>query len=319
MPDPMVPLKSLNGHPIRDAAVWPVISPGYSENTAYPLNSHVVVNNILYRNIHPIDSEGEVWTVEHWAETTVDEELRLGIQQGIDALHVLATEYDPTHSYSVDEYVMKNGVFYRCISKIQNGEEWEPLHWTEVTVADELGDQRTELHTLGDIVVPEYDAELPYPKNSYVRKDGIMYRSLTDIAGLELWDINKWEPCTVESELGNSRTTDKFTQDSIAPEYSQDRTYSAGALVMHNGKLYRCISAVTVAEPFNAIHWSLTSVANEVSMTDISSIFGFYIDEDGYIAQNITSDGIDPSSVNLDEVLGFYISADGYVSQKTSA
>ena len=88
---------------------------------------------------------------------------------------------------------------------------------------------------------------------------------------------------------------------------------------MHNGKLYRCVSAVSVPEPFNAIRWSLTSVANEVSMTDISSIFGFYIDEDGYLAQNITSDGIDPSSVNLDEVLGFYISADGYVSQKTSA
>lgn len=319
MPDPMVPLKSLNGHPIRDAAVWPVISPGYSENTAYPLNSHVFVNNVLYRNIHPIDSEGEVWTAEHWAATTVDEELRLGIQNGIDALHVLANEYNPTHSYLVGNYVMKDGTFYRCVTEIQNGEEWEPLHWAEVTVANELGDQRIELDTLSDIVVPEYDAEQPYPKNSYVRKDGIMYRSLVDIAGLELWDLNKWEQCTVSSELGNSRTTDKFTQDSIAPEYRPDRTYSAGELVMYNGKLYRCATAVSVPEPFNAIRWGLTSIANEVSMTDISSIFGFYIDEDGYLAQNITSDGIDPSTVNLDEVLGFYISADGYISQKTSA
>lgn len=319
MPDPMVPLKSLNGHPIRDAAVWPVISPGYSENTAYPLNSHVFVNNVLYRNIHPIDSEGEVWTAEHWAATTVDEELRLGIQNGIDALHVLANEYNPTHSYLVGNYVMKDGTFYRCVTEIQNGEEWEPLHWAEVTVANELGDQRIELDTLSDIVVPEYDAEQPYPKNSYVRKDGIMYRSLVDIAGLELWDLNKWEPCTVGSELGNSRTMDKFTQDSIAPEYSSSRTYGSGSLVIYNGKLYRCLDPVTSPEPFNAVRWGLTSVANEVSMTDISSVFGFYIDEDGYLAQNITSDGIDPSTVNLDEVLGFYISADGYISQKTSA
>lgn len=201
MPDPMVPLKSLNGHPIRDAAVWPVISPGYSENTAYPLNSHVLVNNVLYRNIHPIGSEGEVWTAGHWAATTVDEELRLGIQNGIDALHVLATEYDPTHSYLVDNYVMKDGTFYRCITEIQNGEEWNPLHWAEVTVANELGDHRIKLNTLGDIVVLEYDAEQSYPRNSYVRKDGIMYRSLVDVAGLESWDLSKWEPCTVGSEL----------------------------------------------------------------------------------------------------------------------
>lgn len=319
MPEPMVPLISLNDHPIKDAALWPVVSPYYSGDSAYNVNDHVVVENQLYRCIHAIDSNGEEWTPAHWVLTTVDEELSRGIQLGLDALHVLAREYNETHSYAVNSYVMKDGVFYRCVSEIMNGEEWEPLHWAEVTVASELGDQRTAHEILSSNVAPSYDAEQAYPKNSYVIKDGVLYRALVDIAGLELWDYSKWEACTVESEMGHSRTTDKFTQDSIAPEYNPNRTYSAGELVMYGGKLYKCNISVTVPEPWNSTRWALTSVANEVNMSDISSVFGFYIDEEGYLAQNITSDGFDPSTVNLDEVLGFYISVDGYISQRTSA
>jgi hypothetical protein len=319
MPDPMIPLKSLNGHPIRDAVLWQVVSPGYSEGTAYPLNSHVVVGDILYRNVHPIDNEGEPWNAEHWIATTVDEELSRGIQQGIDALHVLAQEYNPTHSYLVGNYVMKNGIFYRCNTEITTGEDWDSSHWDEVTVSAELSSQRVSLEALRDIVTSEYDPEQAYPKNSYVIKDGTLYRSLVDIPGLDPWNLNKWESCTVGLELGNSRTMDKFTQDSIAPEYNSSRTYQAGELVMHNGKLYRCLTTVAVPEPWNSARWGLTSIANEVSMSDITSVFGFYIDDEGYLSQNITSDGMDPSTVNLDEVLGFYISVDGYISQKTSA
>ena len=316
---PEIPLISLNDHPIKDAALWPVVAPGYSTSSAYAVNSHVVVDNTLYRCIHAIDNNGEPWNAEHWAATTVDEELSRGISVGMDALHVLAREYDPLATYLLNSYVMKDGSFYRCTTEIANGEDWEPLHWTEVTVSNELNSQREELETLGDIVAPDYDASQAYSKNSYVRKDGILYRALESIAGLELWDSTKWERCTVDTEMGHSRNSDKFTQDSIAPEYNPNRTYSAGSLVMYNGKLYRCNVAVVTPEAFNISRWGLTSIANEVSMSDISAVLGFYIDEDGYLAQNITADGFDPSTVNLDEVLGFYISVDGYISQRTSA
>lgn len=319
MPDPTrVPLISLDEHPIRDAAIWPVVSLEYSSESSYDVNDHVIVDNKLYRCIQAIDSEGEEWNTEHWVQTTIDEELRRGIQIGLDALHVLATEYNPTYTYLLDSYVMKDGKFYRCVSPIENGEEWNPLHWLEITVANDLAANRAAVETLSDIVAEEYDSNNAYPKNSYVIKDGVMYRSLTDIAGLELWDLSKWEQCTVGTEMGHSRNTDKFTQDSIAPEYNPSRTYNAGELVMYNGKLYKCLTTVSVPEAWNSLRWGLTSVANEVGLSDISSVLGFYIDEDGYLAQNITSDGFDPSTVNLDEVLGFYISVDGYISQRTS-
>lgn len=318
MPEPLVPLISLNGHPIKDAALWPVVASTYQTATAYPVDSHVIYENQLYRCIHAIDSVGEAWNAEHWQLTDIDTELRRGLQHGIDALHVIATEYNASNAYFVGAYTMKDGVFYQCIVDIPNGEDWDPTHWVSVTVAAEMREQQNKLEDLGENVAEEYDASHAYPKNSYMRKDGKMYRALVDIAGLELWDASKWEECTVGSELGQSRTTDKFTQDSIAPEFNPNRTYVAGDLVMYNGKLYRCLTTVPVPEPWNATRWGLTSVANEVNLSDISSIFGFYIDEDGYLAQNITSDGFDPSTVNIDEVLGFYISVDGYISQKVS-
>ena len=318
MPDPTtVPLISLNDHPIKDAALWPVVSLEYSNQSSYRVNDHVIVDKHLYRCVEAIDG-GEEWTPAHWVVTTIDAELSRGIQIGLDALHVLAGEYDATSTYLLNSYVMKDGKFYCCVVPIENGEEWTPIHWREITVSSELTDQKEFANTIRDNITPEYDANNAYPKNSYVIKDSKLYRSLEDISSLELWDLTKWEECTVGSELGHGRTYDKFTQDSIAPEYNSNRTYTAGELVMYGGKLYRCLTTIQSPEPWNSIRWGLTSVANEVNMSDITSIFGFYVDEEGYLAQNITSDGFDPSTVNIDEVLGFYISVDGYISQKTS-
>lgn len=318
MPNTSVPLISLNEHPIKDANVWPIVSPDYSATSAYALNSHVVYDNQLYRCVVAIALPGEEWNSNHWEQTTVDEELRRGLNQGADALHVVAAPYNSSVSYAIGSYTLKDGLFYRCVTEIQNGETWTPSHWVEVTVGSELNSKQTELDTLEGMIIPEYDNEVAYSKNDYVSRNGIMYRALEDIAGLDPWDATKWEMCTVGSELGNSRNMDKFTRDSIAPEYRADRTYSSGELVMYNGKLYRCQTTLTSPEPFNAAKWVITSVANEVSMTDISAVLGFYIDEEGYLTQNVTSDGVDPSTVNLDEVLGFYISADGYISQKVT-
>lgn len=228
MPNQLVPLISLNDHPIRDASIWPVVSPNYSAASAYSVDAHVIYNNQLYRCISPIDVQGEEWTPAHWAATTVDEELRRGLRQGIDALHVIAREYDSLATYLVGSYAMRDGTFYRCVTEIQNGEVWTPAHWLEVTVATEIGAQREDFEAFGNSVVPEYDAESSYSKNSYVRKDGIMYRALADIAGFDPWDSAKWEVCTVGSELGNSRNVDKFMQNNIAPDYNSGRTYVSG-------------------------------------------------------------------------------------------
>lgn len=51
----------------------------------------------------------------------------------------MADTYDPDNgTYEVGQYVLEEGMMYRCISEITTPEAWTPAHWTSVNVGDEL-------------------------------------------------------------------------------------------------------------------------------------------------------------------------------------
>lgn len=50
------------------------------------------------------------------------------------------------------------------------------------------------------------------------------------------------------------------TLNNFASEYSASATYAVGDLCMRLGELYRCTTAIAVAEAWNGAHWSQTSV-----------------------------------------------------------
>ena len=50
-----------------------------------------------------------------------------------------------------------------------------------------------------------------------------------------------------------------------AEEYDPAATYAVGAYGTKDGKLYRCTTAITAAEAWNAAHWTETSVGAEIA------------------------------------------------------
>lgn len=54
------------------------------------------------------------------------------------------------------------------------------------------------------------------------------------------------------------------SQVSAADAYDTTATYDIGDLVMYNYELYRCITAVTIAEAFDANKWTRTTLAQEI-------------------------------------------------------
>lgn len=52
---------------------------------------------------------------------------------------------------------------------------------------------------------------------------------------------------------------------SIAENYDNTSTYKVGKYVRHEGLVYKCITAITTAEPWTAAHWREVKLANEVS------------------------------------------------------
>lgn len=59
----------------------------------------------------------------------------------------------------------------------------------------------------------------------------------------------------------------------IASAYDATATYDLGDLVIYNGTLYECTTAITVAEAWTAAHWTAKTVADELAnKADVSDI-----------------------------------------------
>lgn len=50
----------------------------------------------------------------------------------------------------------------------------------------------------------------------------------------------------------------------VSPKYSSSSTYVVGDYCLHSCVLYRCSTAITVAEAWNAAHWTATTIKNEL-------------------------------------------------------
>lgn len=80
----------------------------------------------------------------------------------------IARVYDNTSTYSLDEYVIYNGILYRCISEISTAEEWNSEHWLSTSIMVEFVRQKnvkTVNHVNPDIEgnISIFPRHLEYP------------------------------------------------------------------------------------------------------------------------------------------------------------
>ena len=94
------------------------------------------------------------------------------------------------------------------------------------------------------------------------------------------------------THIYGNEVTDAAARGSLAPEYSASSTYAVGDLVLHEGQLYECSTAISTAEEWTAAHWTSKTVADEV--TDLKGGLNGKLDEPltaGTSGQVLTSDG----------------------------
>lgn len=86
---------------------------------------------------------------------------------------------------------------------------------------------------------------------------------------------------------------------SLATEYDNTATYDFGDYVMHNDKLYTCVSPINTPEEWTSEHWALANVASEIdgvkdaNLAEMHNIFT--ISQEDKLS-NITGGGISPDS-----------------------
>ena len=49
-----------------------------------------------------------------------------------------------------------------------------------------------------------------------------------------------------------------------AEEYDEAGTYAVGGFCIHDGKLYKCVTAIAAGEEWNPAHWAETSIGTEM-------------------------------------------------------
>lgn len=93
---------------------------------------------------------------------------------------------------------------------------------------------------------------------------------VTDLGYNETWNGTEWKqsgsPITVDSNLetaGYAADAQK-TGNAIADQYSASSSYDIGDIVLYQGDLYKCITAIPVAEAWNDAHWSATTTSSEI-------------------------------------------------------
>lgn len=76
------------------------------------------------------------------------------------------------------------------------------------------------------------------------------------------------DPASAESVI-NVPTKQLLQNDLVldgnqAEEYDSTATYAVKAIVKHNGKIYKCTTAVTTAEAFDSAKWTETTLGEAI-------------------------------------------------------
>ena len=164
----------------------------------------------------------------------------------------MADSYDAVSgTYDVGEYVLYNGVMYKCISAITAPEAWNSAHWDEVSVSEEL-------ELINTNFAGHYSSTSAYATGKYVLHEGELYRCIVRVAsGGETWNSAHWSRVDIGTEL-------KSFINYLATEYSSGSTYAEGKFCIYQGKLYKCISKISTAEEWNSSHWATTNLGDAI-------------------------------------------------------
>ena len=120
-----------------------------------------------------------------------------------------------------------------------------------------------ELSALSDVVAPDY-SNLTFPVSQGQRciHEGGYYEANQAISTSEDWTSAHW---TDLGSIGADLTSLKNEINVIVPaEYSSSSTYAVGDLCWHDGKMYRCNTAISTAEAWTAAHWTEIAFPRDV-------------------------------------------------------
>lgn len=242
--------------------------------------------NGRHGNILPQANDYDATQIKYGTNSNVNAELNNKTN-----LSVIAEEFDSTSSYAVGNYVMYNGVLYKCTTAHTG--TWADADFTETKVSDEFGGGSETAEYRYNIVTKSTSGTNAtvtvnkYVDNSLESSTDYKYNAVTTPANID-----------GRFTLGYSNSTHKFTMtlvvnstthaggyekswpfsesvdfseifiDSandityIAPAFSSSTAYNVGDLVTYEGRFYKCTTSHS-AGAWDINHFTGTDVDEE--------------------------------------------------------
>lgn len=124
-------------------------------------------------------------------------------QSASESFHtdILAPLYDARSRYDTGEYVIQQGVMYRCTTPIAVPEAWNAAHWEQITISSEL------IGALKNVITAHFQRNKTYVVGDYVIYDNALYRCIAPTKPGYAWDPNQWAHVTIAGEFAD-RVTD---------------------------------------------------------------------------------------------------------------
>lgn len=166
-------------------------------------------------------------------------------------------------------------------------------------------------------IAEEYSNSNTYDIGDYVIYENLLYRCIIPITVAETWTPEHWSITTVVEELGASKV--------IAEPYSESNLYEIGDYVTYNNKLYKCNTAITMAETWTAAHWTEVTIGekfkdfetNGIFVEDItptSQTWGTYFTKFGGMSS--TSNNFSAYKINVENIDALIVTYSTYGAEK---
>lgn len=112
----------------------------------------------------------------------------------------VAAAYSATSAYAVDDYCRYDGAMYKCTTAIAApGEAWNAAHWTEVTIASQLGGS-------GSIswapVAEDYSSSETYDEGDFAIQEGKLYKEINPDGTTGDFVAADWAETNIVNNLG---------------------------------------------------------------------------------------------------------------------
>lgn len=220
--------------------------------------------------------EAETLAAGSDATYSYDEETNtatFGIPRGADgslASGVLAPTYSTSGTYAVGDYVYYSGNLYRCTTAITTAESWTSGHWTQVALAPEVSDLKSDLsHDFKYVVGKENLLEsITWTAGAYISESGVI-TPYTSAKYTDLIPVNTDELIYYYRATTTSQTTRVHGYDSngtwvaqIKAIYTPSTVTDKSESIKASGYAYIRISESTTITPLALIE--NTSVFGEI-------------------------------------------------------